>query len=160
MTLNEGSPGQENDIPEDYVPYKNVSLCGNMLMNVRFLVEIRKTLHPFLIGKGKIPYIWVSAPTAPGQQVQQWSRIIERSTAKVPSVDIEVRASEGMMGIRINGKTLLSVSKFDEDSITVSEIDLRLIGLTLFGSNNQLTVGNSQYTSSALMGFRAFLVIN
>jgi hypothetical protein len=148
-----------NDVPEDYVPYDGIDFCGSQLISVKYIIEVRK-FHPLLIGRAKFPYIWISAPTGPNQDVRNWIRIIERSTAKFPVIDIDVNMDRRTVSVRLGGKTLLLISNFDENAVSVSEVDLRPVGLLVYGSDGQLNLAGMPISNSTVNGANSFLAID
>jgi hypothetical protein len=67
------------------------------------------------------------------------TRIVERSTAKIPTIDIDLKLDKKEMAVRLGDKTLLFISSFDDASVSVSEVDLRPIGLVVYGLPIRLT---------------------
>ena len=158
MKQNE-SAGDITDVPDDYVPYDRIDLCGNQLIGVKYIIEVRNS-HPLLIGRAKFPYIWMSAPTAPNQDVRHWQRIVERSTARIPVIDIDVKMDRRTMAVRLTGQTLLVISEFEDNFVAVSEVDLRPIGLMFYGSNGRLYLGTTQFVNNNMHGGNSFLAVN
>jgi hypothetical protein len=140
--------------PEDYVPYGVVDICGNVLRNVRYIIEL-KSVHPFLIGKGKIPYIWLSSPS---KDFSKWNFIVERSAAVHPAVNIS-QPSQGRMKVSVAGNCLLDIAKYEEDFIQISSIDLQPIGLNVVGSGETLKVGNMIFTKNQMSNSRTFIAL-
>jgi hypothetical protein len=140
--------------PEDYVPYPVVDICGNVLRDVKYIIEL-KGVHPILIGKGKIPYIWLRSPS---RDFLKWNYMVERSTAVHPAVNIS-RPGPGRMSVLISGKNVLDIVKYEQDSIQISSIDLRPIGLNVFGSGDTLQVGGMEFTKNEMQNGRAFIAL-
>jgi len=136
---------RKTDVPIDYVPYENVSFCGNTLINTKFIFEVRNS-HPFLVGKGLFPYVWINAPSRPNQMISEWERIVERSTAKFSLVKINNNFVDKKLSIVVNGITMLNISNFTDNSVTIDEIDLRPIGISMFGSSDKLKISGNSYT--------------
>lgn len=135
---------RKTDVPIDYVPYENVSFCGNTLVNTRFIFEIRGS-HPLLVGKGLFPYVWINAPSKPNQMISEWERIVERSTAKFSLVQVNNDFLGKKLSITVNGITMLNISNFTSDSVIIDEIDLRPIGISMFGSSSKLEISGNSY---------------
>jgi hypothetical protein len=145
---------ETSDDPEDYVPYPVVDICGNILRNVKYVIEL-KGVHPILIGKGKIPYIWLRFPS---RDFLKWNYIVERRTAVNPAVNIN-QASAGRMSVSLHGKNVLDIVKYDEDSIQISSIDLRPIGLNVFGGGDTLQVGGTKFTKTQMQNGNTFIAL-
>ena len=56
---------EEINLPKDYSPYLELSICSNKLVSVQipFLIDQTPLL---LIGKNSVPQIWRSARNSPG----------------------------------------------------------------------------------------------
>ncbi|MGP8027013.1 MAG: hypothetical protein ACLPJJ_09930 [Acidocella sp.] len=153
MALNT-TPVDPND-PEDYIPYGQMDLCGNTLENIRYIVEL-KGVHPVLIGKGKFPYIWLSTAASP--DFSRWSSLVVRSTAVHPAARVTKTGQASMM-VSLYGKEVLSISDFQNDSVKINSIDLRPIGLNIFGSATELQAGGNTFSGNRMRGGRAFLAL-
>jgi hypothetical protein len=158
MSDQNGQDSPIGDVPEDYIPYRSVVLCSNTIINLQFLLEVRG-FHPFLIGRGVFPYVWMSAPSAPEQGVENWPRVVERSTAKFPVIKIQHSRLTRSLSISINGMRVLQIASYSDDEVVVDQIDLRPLGLLIFGDTAKLTAGGSSYSSNRIEGGRSFLAI-
>jgi hypothetical protein len=158
MSCQNGQESPIDDVPEDYIPYTSVQLCSNIILNSKFILEVRG-FHPFLIGKALFPYVWLSAPGAPGQGVENWPRVVERSTAKFPSIRIQHFRQAKSLSLSINETRVLQIASYSDDAVVVDQIDLRPLGLLIFGDTAKLTVGTSSYSSNRIEGGRSFLAI-
>ncbi len=64
------------------------------------------------------------------------------------------------MAVRLSGKTLLLISNFEDNSVSVSEVDLRPVGLVVYGANGQLYLGTNQFSNNIIHGANSFLAID
>jgi hypothetical protein len=136
-----------NNLPENYQPYESLTICSNTLLGGGHVVAVGEVL-PIVIGKGTKPQIWLQAMSAPNSK--EFVSIIESSVSKHPAV--EVIEEEGAIVVTIQGSKVLVVKADSEKSATVSQLDLRPIGLNLFGNKSSLTAGGSHLSGNTMAG--------
>jgi len=81
---------------------------------------------------------------------KEFVSIIESSVSKHAAV--EVIEENGAIVVTIQGSKVLVVSSSSENSAIVSQLDLRPIGLNLFGNESSLTVGGSTFSHNTMAG--------
>jgi len=135
------------NLPEDYQPYTSLTICSNTLLGGGHIVAVGETL-PIVIGKGVKPQIWLQAMSAPNSK--EFVSIIESSVSKHPAV--EVLEEEGAIVVTIQGSKVLVVKAVSDQAATVLQLDLRPIGLNLFGDQSSLTAGGSTLSNNTMSG--------
>jgi hypothetical protein len=127
-------------VPPDYEPFPKMLLCGNTLINVR--VPISYLGEPaFLIGRGKEergvekPLIWLNMFTDTG--TRPLIRAGQRLHADVSITEIQ----RGFWHIVVMPKDVLVVRLYGEDGINIPMLDMRPLGLSIFGDTMGLNVG-------------------
>lgn len=134
-------------LPKSYQPYEKLTVCSNTLLGGGHIVAVGEVL-PLIIGAGEKPQIWLQAIN--NAEKQEFISIVENSVSKHPAVDvIEV---SGVVTVKIQGKIVLSVKSPSEDSAVVDSVDLRPIGLSMFGDASSLNVGGSSFSGNTMSG--------
>ena len=136
-----------NNLPESYQPYDSLTVCSNTLLGGGHVVAVGEIL-PVVIGKGTKPQIWLQAMSAPDSK--EFVSIIESSVSKHPAVEV-LEEGESIV-VTIQGSKVLVVKADSEQSATVSQLDLRPIGLNLFGNQSSLTAGGSTLSNNTMSG--------
>ena len=108
------------------------------------MIEISEMI-PILVGKGNPPLIWISA-----KHEKDVALIVEASKAKYSSVTA-VNIFGGTV-VMSKGVVLLSARQITEDEAEVTEIDLRPLGMNIYGDKNGLHVGGMELTKNHFSG--------
>lgn len=136
-----------NNLPNSFQPYQKLTICSNSLIGGGFIVEVAEAL-PLIIGKGEKPQVWLQAISNP--EKKEFVSIVESSVSKFPGV--EVKEVDGALLITIQGKSILRVRAISEENATVDIMDLRPIGLNLFGDENSMNVGGGTFSGNSMSG--------
>jgi hypothetical protein len=142
-----------NDIklPESYAPFNKLEICNNTLVNVKVPFLIGRT-PLLLIGQGKSPHIWLSAPVKP--KSDEWRYVVENNRSLNPAIFVEVDDQDNLVVVRINNLTIIKVIAEAEDSAICEMLDLRPIGINVYGDKNSLTVGTQKFTRNSVRNAR------
>ncbi len=125
-------------VPEGYFPFKELIVCSNQF--IRGVVPIRiKSKIPFLVGKGDVPIIWLNAPSA--KDGNNWKEVVVKNESL--NKKIEVMISKDTVSIATNDKTftVIKVNKLSYDLAEIIDLDLRPLGLNIYGDKNGLYIG-------------------
>lgn len=127
------------NLPTNYQPYQSINFCSNSILGGGYIFAMGEVL-PLLIGIGTPPRIWLQAVSTPGSQ--EFTTIVNDSNSMHPAVS--VRAEGEKVVILVQGRTILRAESTGKQSVTVSEIDFRPIGLNVFGNSSSLSIGGMQ----------------
>lgn len=131
------------DLPEGFKPYRRLKVCSNLLIGCKFIISIGDKL-PILIGSNKIPLIWLSAIV--DSKKKHYQDLVVASEATHPLVSMN--EDNNSLNVIIKSQTILSISADLPDSATIHSLDLRPIGINIFGDENMLTVGTNKFSSN------------
>jgi hypothetical protein len=136
-------------LPKDYIPFSRLQICSNNLISIPtpFAIYDNPVL---LIGYGKTPLIWLSAPIAPNSK--QWRFIVEANKSLNPVVYVHVNEEQNSVLVRIGDITIINAITESEGSAKVELLDLRPIGLNIYGSSSELKIGTNTISNSAFSG--------
>lgn len=137
----------KNSLPENYQPYDSLTVCSNTLLGGGHIMAVGEVL-PIVIGKGTKPQVWLQAMSSPDSK--EFVSIIESSISNHPAV--EVIEQEGAIVVNIQGSKVLVVKADTDTSAIVTQLDLRPIGLNLFGNESALTAGGTTLSHNTMAG--------
>ena len=132
-----------NNLPKEYRPYNHLIFCSNNLINVQIPFEIDEHI-PLLIGRNRQPQIWLNAPSS--QSEIKWIPLIRQNRSLHKAVIVKRLNKEVI--IKINNIQIIKVLQLNDDLAKVVQLDLRPIGLNIFGDETRLVVGNNQLVSN------------
>lgn len=127
-------------LPENYTPYNELIICGNILINVKVPIELNKKI-PFLIGKGDIPLIWFSIPVT--KDAKNWQEIVVKNESLNKKVSIITSEEDSSVIVKADNHILICVKKISDEKAVVSILDLQPLGLNIHGDTNGLYIGKS-----------------
>jgi hypothetical protein len=136
-----------NNLPSSYQPYEKLTICSNSLIGGGHVVELAGAL-PLIIGYGEKPQIWLQAISNP--EKMEFVSVIENSVSKFPTV--EVKEIDGSIIITIQGKQVLKVRNVSNSEAVVENMDLRPIGLNLYGDANNMNIPNGSFSGNSMSG--------
>lgn len=128
-------------LPKDYLPFEELEICSNQLINGKIPIEVHKNAI-LLIGRGKQPAIWLSGlVTNEGKQFQE---IVEKNHSLNKSVDVKVSPENNSTIVKVGEITIIEATKVLEQKAIVSKMDLRPLGLNIYGDSNGLLVATNK----------------
>lgn len=125
-------------LPEDYMPFPEIVICSNKLINGTIPITISKHI-PFLVGFGDIPLIWISGPVSKDGSL--WREIV----AKNQPIDdrANIIEEDNNISILYDNNIIINVIKLSDNKAEILYLDLRPIGLDIFGDINGLFISKS-----------------
>lgn len=143
------------NIPSEYQPFDRLNICSNVLIGAGAIIKIGET-EPLLVGKGlKLPAIWLRARASKNN----WISVVERSISLSPQIEIINDIITNTTTIKIKNIIIVKAQQKGFECI-VNELDLRPLGLNIFGNSNLLKVGNGEFKGNTMQGVGAFIGFN
>ena|SRR2546425_1036320 len=138
----------ELQLPTQYRPFKELTLCSNVLVNVT--VPLAASGQPvLLVGRGtSVPLLWLAARTSPDSKV--WVFVVEAGSPVRPLVAVETDHQRGNVTVHVGGTLVISAKKLSDDSAAVESLDLRPLGLIVYGSTKELHIGGMMMERNTL----------
>lgn len=137
----------KNNLPIGYLAYPVITLCSNKIVGGSYLFAIGDIL-PLLIGKGPKPTIWLQAIAKPNSQ--SFITVVDASIATHPVIAVTEKSNKVI--VSAGGVQVLIVEAVSSEEAVVSELDLRPIGLNIYGNESKLFVSGMQVSSSTFSG--------
>jgi hypothetical protein len=136
-----------DNLPASYKPYHKLTVCSNLLIGGGHVVEIAGVL-PLIIGRGHKPQIWLQAISEVDKK--EFVSIVENSISKFSAV--EVKEANKSLIITIEGVKVLQVRETSKSEAIVDILDLRPIGINLFGNSKSMDVGGGSFSKNSMSG--------
>lgn len=141
-------------LPNTYKPYQRLTVCSNMLIGGGYLVALGDVL-PLLVGSGEGPTIWLQAPI--DKSGKNYVPLVTASVASHPAVGV-VGNRDGLT-VSIGGVPVIHVDQVDQNSAVINHLDLRPVGLNIFGDASSLTAGGSTFSQNTFSGGGTLLAL-
>lgn len=138
----------EISLPKNYIPYDELHLCGNTLKNVRIPFLIGET-PVLLIGKNTVPQVWLSAQTSPGSH--EWKYIVEENRSLNPAVYVDAQGENRTVYVRVSNIVIIKVAAHSPTKAVIEVLDLRPIGLNVYGDSSGLSLATNKYAGNSMM---------
>jgi len=123
------------------IPFSEIMFCGSRVYETGKLIEC-KGIEPLVIANGIKPRIWLTVFLENGDTFF----LVDDSKPKHESVKVDI--SLNSVDITVDGHRILSGRKTKNDSFTVDHLDLRSLGLHVYGDNESIYVSGMQISST------------
>lgn len=137
---------QTNKLPEDFVPFAELTVCGNVMRGGKALFCLGDKV-PLLVGKNSHPKLWLSAPRNP--EATHWIDLISAGRTRHPGIEIIPSRNETDVSVHFFRQPLLKLQLLSPDSVNLPFLDLRPIGLKVFGKNDLLYLGSHVFSKNS-----------
>ena len=136
-------------VPADYIPLGTFKFCSNTITNVKYLID-DNGFKPLLIGGGDdAPRIWLYAKASNYEYVE----LIKDNKSLLDNFEVTINEQSKTILVTA-GKTIVkSILDVSYDQvIEVKHLDLRSVGLNVYGDANQLTIGENKFVNNSVIG--------
>lgn len=140
------------NLPKSYIPYNTLLVCSNTLTGVEHFVTVGEIV-PLVVGKGDKPKVWLQALI--DQKSKKFILLVDASISKHPAV--LVYEDDDTLKINLSGTLVLSVKATGENIAEIDNLDMRPLGINLYGTKNNLMVGDNMFSGSSMIGGKAFI---
>jgi len=133
----------EFPLPPDYQPFRELTLCSNILVNVPVPIQVGGR-PAFLVGQSQsdrppLPLVWLAAPSSPNSK--EWAFVVASNQPLRPLIVVETDHSTATVQIQVGGTLALRARQFSPDAAVVDALDLRPLGLVAYGSETEFHLG-------------------
>ena len=135
------------NLPNGYIPYQDLTFCSNSILGGGHIFAIGRIV-PLLVGVGPTPRVWLQAVAAPDSK--DFVTIVADSVSTHPAVDVLVTGRE--VAVSVEGKSILKAEAIDGLRAIVHEVDFRPLGLNVFGSSQELSLGGMRLSHNTMFG--------
>lgn len=140
--------------PNEYIPYHEIEICSNKIVGGGDLVVIGNIV-PFYIGIGDVPKVWLKSLS--DIKNKSFIDVVEASISKHPS--IKIISNNGEIVINIGDTVILETDGNSKNQVRVIKLDLRPLGINIYGDKSALYAGGTTLTGNAFKGTGTFLAL-
>ncbi len=138
MTITRGQ------LPQAFMPYAELTVCGNRVIGGGHLIAIGDVL-PLLVGRGQM--IWLQAKL---REDGDFALLVDGSIPRVPGIAVFTR--DDALYVVAGSVTLLRIKETSPESAVIDMLDLRPVGLNIFGDKEQLMAGGATFNKNTFAG--------
>jgi hypothetical protein len=143
------------NIPSEYQPFEKLIICSNVLIGTGAFFKVGE-IEPLLIGKGlNLPTIWLRARA----NKNNWIPVVERSIILSQQLEIINDIVTNTTTIKMKDIVIIQAQQKKIECI-INKLDLRPLGLNIFGDENLLEVGAGKFKGNTMKGGGAFFGFN
>lgn len=143
-----------NEVPVDAESYETVVFCSNEIIGGGELISVMGQF-PIQVKKGSPPKIWLRRLA--DAKSPNLVTIVEETVSKASNVGV-LSAFGGVLVV-VNGEKVLSVIEREVDKIEIDFIDLRPLGLKIYGDSGKLNAGGMQLSGNVFSGVGVALAL-
>lgn len=143
-------------LPEGYIPFEELVLCNNYLINVKVPIEFKKKI-PLLVGKGDVPLIWLSGPIT--KDGKDWQELVIKNKPMKEKITVISSKENKLITIKINTYTIIHVIKHSDEKAEIISLDLRPLGFNIHGDANIFYFGTNKFINNSFKNLWAMMSI-
>src|SRR5689334_20887817 len=138
-----------DEIPSSYRPFSKLILCSNLLENVQ-VPFVLSGIIPVLVGQGPAPNVWINLPFVydPNARPERWKAVVTANQSLHPDVAV-THPTQNQTVILAKGQVIIDVASESNSTGTVRLLDLRPIGLLIFGNEESMSFGTHVFAHNA-----------
>jgi hypothetical protein len=129
----------KDNMPKSYKPFDVLTLCSNRIIGARYIVSMGEVI-PITDPKGKT-----------------FTTVVEASISRHPA--IKVLQVEDALEVSIDSTTVLKIKSSEKGSALVEKLDLRPLGINMFGDNAKLEVGGMTLAGNSFEGVETVIAL-
>lgn len=133
--------------PTDAEAYRDVILCGNTISSPA-IFQLDRGVEPLMIARGTVPRIWISAPL--DESRSEWRFVINDGVSLHPA--FKVIKSRKSITIHAGATLIIAAREISPVEVVVTTLDLRPVGLNIFGDQQTLHIGSTEISESSIIG--------
>jgi hypothetical protein len=147
---------KNSKIPNDYKPFPELIICSNSFVNGKIPIEVSGNI-PFLVGNGKFPIIWLFGPVS--KYEIKWQEIVSNNQALDKRITITFSEKDQIVNVSFGSIILIQVKKISDDKADIINLDLRPLGLNIYGDSNGLNVGTNSFSNNSFSNVNTMLAL-
>lgn len=137
----------KENMPKSYKPFNVLTLCSNKIIGGGNIVSMGEVI-PIILGQGDKPMVWLQAVADP--KGKTFTTVVEASISMHPA--IKVLQVEDALEVSIDNTTVLKIKSSEGSSASVEKLDLRPLGINMFGDNTKLQAGGMTLIGNTFQG--------
>ncbi|MGF1850644.1 hypothetical protein L4C44_01970 [Vibrio satsumensis] len=130
----------------DFNIYEELFVCSNRLLNTNHIFKTQDGWAPLVVRRTnddrQLPVIWLSAKTDNDEDT--YIELISGNTQKFFENEFNFEVTENGFLISLGSQVICEAGDAQSNSLEIFSLDLRPLGLNIYGSHNKLNIGSSQ----------------
>lgn len=144
-------------LPEEYFPFEELDICGNQFIRGQVPIRIKGKI-PFLIGKGNVPLIWLNAPVT--KDGHNWQEVVVKNESFNKKMDVKISKNTVSISTKDKTLTVIKVNKIFDDLAEITVLDLRPLGLSIYGDTAGLHIGTHSFANNIFEGVHTMIAMD
>nr|WP_240493006.1 hypothetical protein [Vibrio parahaemolyticus] len=141
--------------------YRELVVCSNTLVNTKHILSADSGWHPLVIRKGIKPRVWLSIKIQENSDASKDSGYLELiSDSQVKHSAVELTSTKYGFQITINDQIIVEAGNHTDEALEVIKLDLRPLGLNIYGDHTSLSVGNNSMSRNTSVNGHSMFGIN
>ncbi|MDO7193169.1 hypothetical protein Q5M49_05645 [Acinetobacter nosocomialis] len=143
---------------KDHLKYKEVFICSNRLLNTEYIFQSQEGWAPLVIRKSRKnePLVWLSTKLP---EDDKYIEIIRKNSIVFEPTRVNIQVSKYGFCITFDNKIICEAGDGSDNSIEVFQLDLRPLGLNIYGDYSVLNFGNSKMSRNTSSNSKAMFGI-
>ena len=133
--------------------YAELFLCSNRLLNTKHMFITSDEWSPIVVRKSgqenNMPSVWLSTKIESEGDVH-YVELVKNNKQVFFGNNFEFEVTENGFYISIESTVICEAGDVQEKSIEIFKLDLRPLGLNIFGEHNILTIGGNQMSRNTV----------
>ncbi|HII4337086.1 hypothetical protein HJ171_08115 [Vibrio parahaemolyticus] len=138
--------------PSQYKPLKKQTICSNVIHGGGQLITLKDDF-PVLVGSGPVPKIWLKGYT--DSEHKTLSYVVEENKSNHSAV--KVKTGNNSVSVLVGSTVILSAKATSPDVVIVDKVDLRPLGLNIYGDKSALNAGGASFSNNSMTGGHALV---
>jgi hypothetical protein len=140
-------------LPAEYIPFSELIVCSNKLVNVSAIISIGVGI-PMLIGQGQRPLLWIEMPT----KESGFQPLIQANRSLHPLIKV-METEANAVAVYAKDVLIIKAISLTETKGDISRLDLRPLGLDIYGDENYLQIGKTQLKNNTFENLKIMVSI-
>lgn len=137
----------EFTLPKEYFRISTKIICSNTLIDCEAIAAV-KGIPPILIGNGTVPIIWLRAFDQQGKSLE----LVRANKSRNPHISSTEDIFNKTTIVSIGSLIIAHSQMTNESTCIVRTLDLRPIGINMFGNEKELNLGGSSFVNNTFQG--------
>ena len=141
--------------------YKELFFCSNRLINTMHILRSPEGWTPLVVRKsldGK-PIVWLSVAIVDDNKRIGYLEIIKENKVVYNPRNFKFKVTEFGFMISIDSTMVCEAGDVQKNSIEIFKLDLRPLGLNVYGDHNILNIGNNKMSRNTSINSEAMFGI-
>ena len=146
------------ELPQNYNPFQEIIFCSNRLVNVAVPILLMENIPICLIGRGPVPLVWLSGPIEPHAKI--WNYVVIGGSPLKSAIDLKTDWETNTVLVKVGPQEVLRAKKLSEDRAVVDLVDFRPLGLNVYGTMEELNVGQNKFIRNHFIDLRVAFAVS